>query len=169
MKTLLLCFILSFSIISAFGQQLDDTSYTARNGMKFIIGEDLKLGQGSNFNKDFVFIYTNPNSLAGQIFLISGFAGYSFRIKDIKTFGSQRIGEKVFLVCKSGGPMNYWVDVESAIQSGEIFVPDKFQDKKVIKNETGIADELRKLKGLFDEGILTKEEYEAQKKKLLEK
>ena len=31
-----------------------------------------------------------------------------------------------------------------------------------------VADEIAKLKKLYDDGILTKEEYEAQKKKLLE-
>jgi hypothetical protein len=32
-----------------------------------------------------------------------------------------------------------------------------------------VADEIKKLKELHDSGVLTKEEYESQKKKLLEK
>lgn len=40
--------------------------------------------------------------------------------------------------------------------------------KESAKSETlSVADELTKLKKLYDEGVLTKEEFEAQKKKLL--
>jgi hypothetical protein len=34
--------------------------------------------------------------------------------------------------------------------------------------QKSIADEILKLKNLMDQGVLTKEEFEAQKKKLLE-
>ena len=40
--------------------------------------------------------------------------------------------------------------------------------KKETSTSVSIADELTKLKKLYDDGILTKEEFEAQKKKLLE-
>lgn len=45
---------------------------------------------------------------------------------------------------------------------------DKRSEKKIAEiNENLVADELRKLKDLLDEGILTQEEFDAQKKKLL--
>ena len=45
---------------------------------------------------------------------------------------------------------------------------EALEQKKIAEvSEKLIADELRKLKDLLDEGVLTKEEFEAQKKKLL--
>ncbi|MBP0976162.1 MAG: SHOCT domain-containing protein [Oscillospiraceae bacterium] len=44
------------------------------------------------------------------------------------------------------------------------------EEKKIAAiSENLIADELRKLKELLDEGVLTKEEFDEQKKKLLKK
>ena len=47
------------------------------------------------------------------------------------------------------------------------------QDGVLKENETTLSlnklDELKKLKGLFDEGVLTEDEYESEKKKILNK
>ncbi len=43
------------------------------------------------------------------------------------------------------------------------------EKKYAAMSENLIADELRKLKDLMDEGVLTKEEFDEQKKKLLKK
>jgi hypothetical protein len=66
------------------------------------------------------------------------------------------------------------MDVENAITFGELIVPVEFRPKKEsvvveVKQQTSVADELKKLKALLDDGTLTQEEYDAQKKKLLEK
>ena len=47
----------------------------------------------------------------------------------------------------------------------ELIVPDEFRNKAVMS----VADELKKLNKLYLDGILTKEEYEVEKKKLLQK
>ena len=72
------------------------------------------------------------------------------------------------------GAIRFEVDIDNAIASGELSVPDEFKPKKdlatvVVKQETSLADELAKLKKLYSDSVLTKEEYEAAKKKLLEK
>jgi len=45
-----------------------------------------------------------------------------------------------------------------------LIVPDEFRNKQ----NGSIADEIGKLNKLYKEGTLTKEEFEAQKKKLLD-
>jgi hypothetical protein len=71
----------------------------------------------------------------------------------------------------------YVIDIENAIEAKELDVPKEYAiaEKKpeapsvTVKQEISVADELTKLKKLYDDGVLTKEEYEAQKKKLLDK
>ena len=70
----------------------------------------------------------------------------------------------------AGGRMH--IEVEEAIAAGELLVSqtDKVVEKTIIQETSGsVADELAKLKKLYDEGAITKKEYEAQKKKLLSK
>jgi hypothetical protein len=68
-----------------------------------------------------------------------------------------------------------WI-IKNKINVNDSVKQDKFQlltdttnERSLNSNNLLIADELIKLKKLMDEGILTKEEFEAQKKKLLEK
>jgi hypothetical protein len=44
-------------------------------------------------------------------------------------------------------------------------VPDEYRNKPT----ASIADEIKKLNKLYSDGIITKEQFEEQKKKLLEK
>jgi hypothetical protein len=79
----------------------------------------------------------------------------------------------------AGDIVNYWIELDQAIEAGEIVVPEPYAAKLDInkknapvviqQNSVSVADEIKKLKSLFDSGVLTKEEYETQKKKLLEK
>ena len=55
----------------------------------------------------------------------------------------------------------------------EIVYPEEYKPKKAEAPQQtpviSIADEILKLKKLLDDGVLTKEEFETQKKKILEK
>ena len=46
---------------------------------------------------------------------------------------------------------------------------EKISEQNALSTNYSISDEIKKLKELQNEGILTEEEFEAQKKKLLEK
>ena len=74
----------------------------------------------------------------------------------------------------------YYIDYENAVNSGELIYQGKQPinknsttvEVKLIQNKnesTSVADELAKLKKLFDAGAITKEEYDVAKKKLLDK
>jgi hypothetical protein len=121
-------------------------------------------------------VMTDNNSYnKSQLSLPRNMAGHKGKVVKIVTRGNKRIGI-TYEPLVTFGSGRYEIDVDNAISSGEIVVPDEFKPKpKVattvveVKQQVSVADELIKLKKLYDDGVLTKEEYEAQKKKLLEK
>ncbi len=100
-------------------------------------------------------------------------AGHKGKVVKIVTRGNKKIG-KTYEPLITFGSGRYEIDVDNAIASGELLVPEEFRPKPKgttvveVKQKISVADELVKLKKLLDDGILTKEEYDAQKKKLLE-
>jgi hypothetical protein len=77
------------------------------------------------------------------------------------------------------GSSRYIIQYESALNSGELIYPGKTVknsnsqtvEVKITqeKSSSSLADELKKLKELFDAGVLSKAEFEEAKKKLLSK
>lgn len=67
------------------------------------------------------------------------------------------------------GIVNYEIDIENAINTGEVESSGIKNDKNKSSNNFSVADELSKLKKLFDDGVISKEEFDEQKKKLLER
>lgn len=176
MKRLLLLLLISPILTFAqkkveneFGKIVNDTLFL-NNGAKFIVGEKVKLGYGVNSRKEFEFIYTSPLGLAGKVNLGNTWAGHSFVIKGFKNMGMKKTGHKFYLILGGGNITNYWCDVVPAIDHKEIVVAGiNDKDGDYGGSETSIADELKKLKNLLDDGAITNDEYESQKKKLLDK
>lgn len=75
----------------------------------------------------------------------------------------------------SFGGLNYLADIEMGIESEEIVAINsrtfgKAQTASVTTAPASSkADELKKLKELLDSGALTQKEYDAEKKKILDK
>lgn len=164
---LFLCFI---SIVVKAG---DLDSIVCSNGWVIKVGQNINLGTGSMADKSFAYVGTAPNLLSTiPIPLGSSYAGLNLTVKRIveKKFKGAK---KIELVVGGGNIVNYRVQIEQAIEFGEILPPIEFRKKTepqvIIQNNSSVADELAKLKKLYDNGILSKEEFEAQKKKLLEK
>ncbi|MBS1933616.1 MAG: SHOCT domain-containing protein [Bacteroidetes bacterium] len=63
---------------------------------------------------------------------------------------------------------SFEINFDGAIESGELIVPAELKVKSTATNSTSVADEIVKLKKLLDDGTITKEEFEAAKKKLLQ-
>lgn len=185
-----LSIILIFS--NAFSQEKDATqtrlvgdTLITRSGFKITVGQDINLGTGSTPDGDFKFIrrnstgfgtimtMTNSNSYnKSQFSLPRNMAGHKGKVVKIVVRGNEKIGQ-TFEPLITFGSGRYEIDVDNAIISGEIIVPEEFRPKPKaavieLKQNVSIADEIIKLKKLFDDGILTKEEYDIQKKKLLE-
>ena len=191
MKKIILLFIV-FSTISVFGQKeskFENDILTTSTGFQIKEGDNLKLGIGSADDGAFNFIRVNANSLfrtyspnglntrgaAANNALPSNYSGLNIEVARIEKRGSQKRGYVYYAIVKVGNMIRYEMDVENAILKEEIIIPDEFKplSKKTqnvveVKQQISLADELTKLKKLQDDGVLTKEEYELQKKKLLE-
>jgi len=190
--TLLLCLIIS---ISGFGQaELEPGTrsgkahrsvkegYTTNLGWELKEGDTLQLGIGSRDRQSFSYIYSSPASFAQimdanqEITYLDN--DYNNRIAVIKKFGAKgrkKIGYKAYAVVGIGEFENYWVEIEDAIEYGELIPPsseyapeEEVMEVKVVGQQTDKYDKLAKLKNLLDEGVLTKEEFKTEKKKILD-
>ncbi|KQM19842.1 SHOCT domain-containing protein [Chryseobacterium sp. Leaf201] len=192
MKKILSYLSIILIFTNAFSQEKDaarsrmvgDTLIT-RSGFKINVGQDINLGTGSTPDGDFKFIRRNSTGFGtimtmtdsnsynkSQFSLPRNMAGHKGKVVKIVVRGNQRIGQ-TFEPLITFGSGRYEIDVDNAIAVGEIIVPEEFRPKPKaaiveLKQNISIADELTKLKKLLDDDILTKEEYEIQKKKLLQ-
>lgn len=157
-----------------FGKLIKDT-LELKNGARFVVGQKVKFGYGSGANKTFEFVHLSPWSIAGPIKLTPQWANHEMEIKNFKLEGSKKTG-KTFIIVLGGGNLSpYWCEVIAAMDNGEVIV-EGVNDKKtaavpatVTAATPSSADELKKLKDLYDSGTLTKDEYDAAKKKVLDK
>lgn len=145
--------------------------YVLSNGISFKEGDTVILGTGSDPTGDFKFIYNPPNYLLGvkQQSLSKQYSNAHLIIKRFNTYTNKKVGSKVWAVVNPGGILNGVIELQQAYDAGEIVVKGK---PPVSKNASAlasgsVADELIKLKTLLDNGAITKAEYDAQKKKLL--
>ena len=185
MKTPLFFFLLIAISFSCYSQSkfTNDTIYL-ETGYKIYKGIELNIGVGATPDGDFKFIrrnstgfgtlmeVTNNNSYnKSQLSLPRTFAGHKASVIKIVERGTKKMGF-TYEPLVSFGSGRYEIDIDNAIATGELKVPDEFKVKTVketivIQQPTSVADELTKLKKLFDDGVLSKEEYDAQKTKVL--
>lgn len=146
-------------------EKLDE--YTASNGITYKEGDEIKLGRGSDTNGRFVYVTvggwavsTNPEENR----LGAGNAGLLVTVKKIKKYNYKRY-KGVYMTVGGGNITNYTLDIENAIATCEI------EDCSNDQGNVGASDKydrLKKLKELFDSGAITEEEYNLEKRKILE-
>lgn len=168
------------------GKMEGDTLITS-SGFRIAVGQELTVGTGTTPDGDFRFIRRNSTGFGtmmmstgnnaydkSQLSLTRSMAGHKGKVTKIVKRGNNRTGI-VYQPLISFGMGQYEIDIENAIAAGELVVPEPFRKRPGGEGAGGsatglsVADELLKLKKLMDQGILTQAEYEAQKKKLLEK
>ncbi|GAA0878976.1 hypothetical protein GCM10009119_19440 [Algoriphagus jejuensis] len=139
--------------------------YTASNGVTYKIGDEIKLGRGSDTNGKFVYanvggwaVSTNPEDNR----LGAANAGLIVTVKKINKYNHKRY-KGVYFIVGGGNITNYTLDIENAIQSCE--VENCAQESQTVTTDK--YDQLAKLKKLLDDGVLSVEEYELEKKKIL--
>lgn len=162
------------------GHQLRDT-LILNDGNRFVIGEQLKLGRGSGNNNSFIYIYLSPTNWVNVASgnpnntdrsLPATWANNEMQIKDFKLNGTKKQGFKWYVVLGGGNIANYWCEIVQALDSGEVETPltkekSKAETTTVIQQAPSKAAELKALKELLDEGVLTQEEFETEKQKIL--
>lgn len=167
MKKLFFTGLLLICLIS-YGQTTKLKEYKASNGITYKVGDKIKMNQGSAGNGNFIYltmggILMTANAVANQI--PATYAGANVLVKKIKHYKRKTLGEKTIFTVGGGNITNYTLDIEGAIATCEVTPCNKNTTHK----QLDIYDKLKKIKALFDEGILTEKEYEKEKEKLLEK
>lgn len=139
------------------------------------VGDTLRLGRGSLSSGEFQYVFVPANVFTGspQVNFSSQMSNLSVRVKDLRFQQSKNYGNKTVAVVKAN-TLNGCVDLDAAESAGELITANT--RRTAVSAAAGpasaapvrsTADELLKLKQLYDQKILTKAEYEAQKAKLL--
>jgi hypothetical protein len=181
-KFIILILVLPASLLRAQDSTYlhNDSLFTA-SGYIVVTGQDLKIGVGSSSDGEFKFIKESTSSLhytlsrghpgSDNISLSVQKAHYLVTVIKIDTRGNKKNGYLFYPIINVGN-MRYQVAIDDAIATGEIIVPDQYKPKPALsqqsQQQSDVYDKLKKLKELLDSGAITQEEYDAQKKKLLE-
>lgn len=155
-------------------------SYEATNGIVYKVGDTIKLGRGSAPNGDFNYLqmggmYNSLSALQGDTENISSgigrnYSGLKVILKKIK-YWKLKGARKVVFVVGGGNITNYNLMIEDAIATCEIEDCDRRNQSEtpiIYQKVDDKYDKIKKLKELLDMGAITKEEYDKEKKKLLE-
>jgi hypothetical protein len=151
-------------------------SYTASNGITYKVGDDVILGRGSAPSGDFRYLNLggwgavmsyDSHRGSSQVDVGRGYSGLSVRIKRIVRSHYRGI-EKVIFVVGGGNITNYYLYIEDAIATCEVKDCKQQPANTIINQPLSPADEIAKYKKLLDAGAITQQEYDAQKKKLLD-
>ena len=168
---LLLLLLIPAAVIAqpAHPRFVNDTLYTS-SGFKIYKGQTLHFGKGTGRDGKFKYISIKSETS------FSSLMDNSIVIKKLKNYGISVLGNGYIeiighIVFKDGskGSVDIHMAFDRAIEDdpavpSELIVPDEYRNKR----KSIVADEIEKLEKLYKKGTLTKEEFEAQKKKLLE-
>ncbi|MBT9188084.1 SHOCT domain-containing protein [Zobellia russellii] len=160
-----LAFIFLLIIVSVNAQKKQIGVYKADNGVTYKLKDKITLNVGSDTDGTFNYV-TMPlvsgddkrggRHLANSLFKIIGIEKYS---------GKKRTG--VNIVAKKGLGLIH-IDIINAIRTCEVTpCTQTSSTSPVVINESDKYDKLKKLKDLYDDGVINKDEYEAEKQKIL--
>jgi hypothetical protein len=152
------------------------TEYTAINGITYKIGDTVHLGMGSSAKGTFMFLQMSgwaaslnydPNAGPDQLNIGRGYDNTAVIVKKITASKIKGIIKYSFTV-GGGNITNYVLYIDDAIQVCEV-VPCQQSGPPTPTTEPDDdkVTRLKKWKALLDDGTITQDEYEAQKKKIL--
>lgn len=182
-KTFLLILFLSFYSGYSQNYKIDKKTLIINDNIAIKVGEDLKLGKGSDSDGTFRYIQVNEKSMFRAYntngtnrgvqeanSLPNKYNGLNGKILKFEERGNQRTGFKVFIIVGIGEVKRYQVDLFSALDSKEILIDGYLIETESKAKETkSLAEELKELNKLKEEGLLTEDEFIKAKEKLLSK
>jgi len=134
--------------------------YVSKMGTTVRKGDSIRFTLGQREDGSFKYAETIPNILTPKYAsLPKSWANHVGIVKEVRGYASTR------LVVFKAGAYTAQLDFDAAEAVGEITT--EANQKKATPTSGGVADELLKLKGLLDSGVITQAEFEAQKAKLL--
>jgi len=154
------------------------TEYTASNGITYHVGDTLRLGRGSDPQGNFRYVVmggwaswlpSDASKGVGQSNMGKAFTGTAAIIKKMRKETRKKVDRQIFVVGMSA-VSNCDIYVEDALATGELVGAKKTETVAAVAPAVPAispADELAKYKKLLDQGAITKADYEAMKKKLL--
>jgi hypothetical protein len=132
-------------------------------------GDTLHFSRGSNPNGSFIYAYI-PAKLMGspRVYFTSSWAGGKAVIKELRYQELKKMGDHRTIAIVKTPTLNGVVELDQAEETHELVTA---ANKVAAPASAGgsVADELLKLKKLLDGGIITQQEFDAQKGKLLSK
>lgn len=173
----LLLFAVLFMTIALNAQKIEKTeTYTASNGITYKVGDTITLGKGSGHNGHFAYVqmggfYNAMAAMGGNYRDMSSgldrnYAGTNVVVKKIKTYRDKRGTNKTTFVVGGGNITNYDLRIEDAIDTCEIKDCNDAQKVEIVSAESKY-DKLKKIKELKDSGVLSEEEYQKEKDKIM--
>ena len=165
--TLLLIVSFVFSYSQRKEQKLKE--YTASNGITYKIGDEIKLTRGSSHNGKFIYVTIGGWGMSTDSeanMLPAANRGLIVTIKKIKKYNYKRYKGVIFTV-GGGNITNYKLDIEGALENCEIENCNQKENKVIVQEKTKY-EKIKELKELLDSGAITEDEYETEKKKLLD-
>ena len=173
MKSFVVIILSTHFSILGFGQSPkfeNDTLYTT-SGYKIYKGQKLQFGKGSGTNGAFRFVKVALDNSRSSIFTDKTIVVQKLKDFNISSLGNAyiTITSKIEFSDGSKLPVTFDLVFDRAIENfpglpSELIVPEEFK-KKVIPS---IADEISKLYKLYQDSVLTKEEFEKLKKKVID-
>lgn len=154
----------------------NDSLFTS-DGNVFTINQNLTFGEGSSLDGQYLYIKPVSGNIGrfnklstnapGSLLSDKSAIAESFKIIRIERRGEKSIGYRYYLMIGDNS-VKYEVDIENALRFGEVVSPNRVTPEKQ-EGMISKADELMKLKKLYDDGVLTEAEFQAEKSKILNK
>ncbi len=150
-------------------------TFTTSAGTVVHTGDTLRLGRGSLLTGEFQYVFVPDNVFTGnkRVNFSSAMSNLTVRVKDLRFQHSANYGDKTVAVIRAN-TINGCVDLNAAEDAGEIITAHTRRaavsaaaGAVIAAPSLSTADELAKLKKLYDQKVVTKAEYDAQKAKLL--
>jgi hypothetical protein len=164
----ILALVMTMFVLSATSQTLKHNELTERteceayigsDGILYKVGDTLKIGMPSGLR---TFAFVQSIDFMGTIsYATAAFSNTEVVIKKIRIVGSSRTGYKGNFQTKATAVSNFFIDFESALQSGELI------GKKGSISSADAINELKKAKEKLDLGLITQEEYDKKKAELV--
>ena len=133
-------------------------SYTSKSGDIYKVGDTLKIGTPSSGNGRFLYL-TSVDISGQQLPVRANVSNTNAEIKKIRVAGSKRAGWKVTFQLKATAVSNYFIFAEDGFSSGELVSFGMTSDQAL--------QDLKRAKDKLDLGIITQDEYDTIKSKLL--